>query len=147
MSLDVYLETEKIQSAGSGIFIRDNGSIREISREEWDLMYPDREPVVATAAEDNEVFWANITHNLGKMADVAGIYKPLWRPDEIGITQASQLIEPLRKGLNLLKGDPEVFSKYNASNGWGLYEDFVPFVEKYLRACEKYPNAKVRVSR
>lgn len=32
-----------------------------------------------------DVFWANITHNLGRMADEAGIYKHLWRPEEIGM--------------------------------------------------------------
>lgn len=93
------------------------------------------------------VYDANITHNLGKMADEAGIYKHLWRPDEIGITKAEQLIEPLRVGLALLKSDPERFKKFDAENGWGLYIHFVPFVEKYLQACEKYPDAEVSVSR
>jgi len=42
---------------------------------------------------------ANVTHNLNKMAMEAGIYEYLWRPDEIGITKAGRLIEPLSKGL------------------------------------------------
>lgn len=90
---------------------------------------------------------ANITHNLGKMAAAAGIYEALWRPDEIGITKAAQLIEPLRAGLGLLKADRQKFEAFNASNGWGLYEHFVPFVEKYLAACEEHPETTVRVSR
>lgn len=98
-------------------------------------------------ARSTEVYSANITHNLNSMADAAGIYKHLWRPEEIGITKASQLIEPLRAGVALLKSDPEKFSQFNAKNGWGLYEHFVPFVEKYLEACESYPDAEVSVSR
>jgi len=94
-----------------------------------------------------EVYSANITHNLGKMADAAGIYQHLWRPEELGITTASELIEPLREGLAKLKADPEKFEAFNASNGWGKYEYFVPFVERYLRACEEYPGATVRVWR
>ena len=95
----------------------------------------------------DEVYSANITHNLGAMAEEAGIYQHLWRPDEINVTKAAQLIEPLRAGLALLKSDPERFKKFDADNGWGLYIHFVPFVEKYLQECVKYPGAEVRVSR
>lgn len=95
----------------------------------------------------DEFYSANITHNLGGMAAEAGIYDALWRPDEIGITKAAQLIEPLRAGVALLKSDPPRFEKHNAANGWGLYEHFVPFVEAYLHACEENPDAFVSVSR
>lgn len=97
--------------------------------------------------DTREVYWANITHNLGGMADAAGIYKALWRPEEIGITTAGQLIEPLTHGLALLRADPTHFEQFNAKNGWGLYEDFVPWVAAYLRACEEHPTATIRVSR
>ena len=100
-----------------------------------------------TRKETESFYDANITHNLGAMAQEAGIYKHLWRPEEIGATKAAQLIEPLRAGLELMKSDPPRFEKHNASNGWGLYEHFVPFVEKYLAACEEYPEADVSVSR
>ena len=103
--------------------------------------------VTLTAIRVTRVYDANITHNLGAMADAAGIYEYLWRPDEIGVSKASELIEPLRKGLALLKSDPEHFKDFNAANGWGLYEHFVPFVEKYLAACEDNPDADVSVYR
>lgn len=93
------------------------------------------------------VYQANITHNLGKMAHGAGIYQCLWRPEELDITKAAQLIAPLTNGLNKLNGDPDYFELLNSSNGWGLYENFVPFVEKYLAACMQYPDAFVFVSR
>lgn len=98
-------------------------------------------------AEEISLFDANITHNLGKMAGEAGIYEHLWRPDEIGITKAAQLVEPIRAGLELMKSDPERFKKFDSPNGWGLYIHFVPWIEKYLAACEEHPDAEIEVSR
>lgn len=94
-----------------------------------------------------EVYTANITHNLGRMADAAGIYMAVWRPEEIGIQIAAQLIEPLTAGLELLKSDPERFKAYDAPNGWGVYKHLVKFVEDYLAACKENPGATVRACR
>jgi hypothetical protein len=93
------------------------------------------------------IYDANITHNLVDMAEDAGIYQHLWYPNEIGITKASQLIDPLQKGLALLKSDTARFERFNSTNGWGIYEHFVLFVEKYLAACEDNPDAIIEVSR
>ncbi len=97
--------------------------------------------------KEEEVYWANITHNLNTMADEAGIYQALWRPEEIGKTKANEIIELLEKGLTDLKLRPEYFEKFNSSNGWGTYEHFVPFVEKYLEACKENPDAVISISR
>lgn len=150
MSLDVYLtmdvpaETPDIKDR---IFIRADGQTKEISREEWDRLHPDHEPVTFKSSANNHVYSENITHNLNAMASEAGIYDYLWRPDEIGITKASQLIKPLTEGLNTLKSDQERFEKFNPKNGWGNYKGFVGFVESYLSACKEYPEATVAVSR
>jgi hypothetical protein len=95
----------------------------------------------------SELYSSNITHNLNKMADASGIYKALWRPDEIGVTTAAQLIDPLAAGLAALESDPAKYEAFNATNGWGLYEHFVPFVRAYLEACRQHPYASVRVWR
>ena len=94
-----------------------------------------------------EVYSRNITHNLNRMADAAGIYQHLWRPDELGITTAGELIEPLAEGLANLNADPGTFEKLNPENGWGSYEGLVNFVTEYLAACREHPDAAVRVSR
>lgn len=94
-----------------------------------------------------EIYTSNITHNLGDMARAAGIYEALWQPEELGITKAEQLIAPLTEGLAKLEAKPKKFEKFNAANGWGKYEDFVPFVRKYLEACKANPEAEVVVSR
>jgi hypothetical protein len=94
-----------------------------------------------------EIYSDNITHNLNTMAGAAGLYEYLWRPDEFNLTKAAQLIEPLTLGLARLKSDPTNFKKYDSPNGWGTYEHFVPFVEKYLAACIEHPDADISVSR
>jgi len=103
--------------------------------------------VLLTDADGVEVYSDNITHNLGKMADEAGIYACLWRPDENGITHAKQIVEPLAAGLALLVADPARFEKLNAPNGWGKWKDFVPWCARYLQACRNNPEALVRVCR
>jgi hypothetical protein len=89
------------------------------------------------------VYSGGITHNMSRMANEAGIYEPLWAPAESGVTKAHDLIEPLTKGLELLKSDPERFKAYNPANGWGSYEEFVRWLTEYLAACTLYPDADV----
>lgn len=154
MSLDIDLimkDGQQSYSVNDRIFVRENGQGKEITRKEWDTKYPDREPIVTELSNSENgvygVYWANITHNLGKMANEAGIYKHLWRPEEINISKAGQLIEPLQVGLELLRSDPERFRKLNPSNGWGTYEGLVEFVEKYLKACQEYPDTDIETWR
>ncbi len=94
-----------------------------------------------------ELYSANTTHNLVPMAEEAGIYKQLWKPEEIGISKAGQLIKPLRAALVLMKARPTRFKKLNPKNGWGCYDNFVHWIERYLAACEEHPDAKIQVSR
>jgi hypothetical protein len=117
--------------------------------------------------DEDQVYWANITHNLGKMAKEAGIYEALWRPHRLkegynipeddyeaerkfedeNETSAKDIIPLLEKGLADLKARPEHFETFNSPNGWGMHEHFVPFVEEYLEACKDYPDAIIRASR
>lgn len=149
MSLDVHLTLKGVQNLPTGpkIFIREDGQTKEISRDEWDVRFPGREPVtVELNNDDAEVYWGNITHNLNEMAEAAGLYKPLWYPDELGFTKAAQLIEPLRDGLAKLQTEPDVYRALNPSNGWGDYDGFLRFVREYLTACLTYPDADIHVS-
>lgn len=151
MSLDVslYLDGEQKETAGSGIFVRENGSNREISRAEWDEKFPGTEPVLAQSGDEDEaeVWTANITHNLGKMAKEAGLYECLWYPATVNIQYANQLVLPIRAGLERLQAMPEFFRQWDNPNDWGTLDQFIDFLRDYLRACQQYPNARVRVSR
>lgn len=97
--------------------------------------------------QPTEVYASNITHNLGTMAEKAGIYYALWRPEERGWKYARDIIQPLEKGLAKLKAKPDYYKKFDSPNGWGMYKHFVPFVEEYLAACKEYPDAEIEVSR
>lgn len=99
--------------------------------------------------DGQEVYSANITHNLNEMAQKVSelFYKTLWRPEEVGFIKASDIIVELRKGASRLVCAPTYFKQFNASNGWGSYDNFVPFIISYIEACEKFPNATVKVSR
>lgn len=90
-----------------------------------------------------DVHSQNITHNLAAMADEAGIYKHLWRPEEIGIETAEQLILPLRAAIIRMAADPARFIRHNAENGWGTYYQFLPWLRELLEACEENPDATV----
>lgn len=88
----------------------------------------------------------NLTHNLVPMAKEAGIYELLWSPGEIGISKASQLIEPIRKAISDMEADPERFRKHNPPNGWGTYDDFLSFLGELEADCGDWPDAQVIVS-
>lgn len=112
------------------------------------------------------VYDSNITHNLGNMAEKAGIYEALWRPyqlldeykkfadykeemefEEKQEIKASFIIPYLEKGLSELKSRPDYFKKFDSPNGWGLYKNFVPFVERYLDACKSFPESLISADR
>lgn len=101
------------------------------------------------------------------MASAAGLYEALWRPyqlnknynvaekdyeaeyafEEANPVYAKDIIEDVEKGLNELKRHPEHYKTFNSPNGWGMYEHFVPFVEKYLEALKEFPDAIVETDR
>lgn len=145
MSLDIYL-TRKL------------GNYRELSNEQkaklhrdysdhlkWDIEKQSFEDWYKENAVE-EVYDANITHNLNTMASKAGIYYALWHPYMINKSKAKELIPYLEKGLKYLKSAPEKYKKHDSPNGWGLYIHFVPFVEGVLNACKEYPDADVVTS-
>lgn len=103
--------------------------------------------VYLMVTKPTEVYSSNITHNLGKMAQEAGLYDVLWRPEENGLEVAADLIPMLKDGLEKLRSNPDYYRQFNPPNGWGSYETLVRFVEEYLAACVEDPNALVEVSR
>jgi hypothetical protein len=86
----------------------------------------------------------NITHNLGNMWEAAGVYDALY---ESAGQECGQFIPTLETGLADMKANPDKYKAFNAKNGWGLYEHAVPFLEKWIETCKKYPKAKIWVSR
>ena len=93
------------------------------------------------------LFDANITHNLNKMAKEAGLYDALWCPLENGNSFAGDIMPALVEGYNELKENPEKYKKFDADNGWGTYDDFLPWVAEYMGACDKHPLACIWISK
>lgn len=95
----------------------------------------------------DRVYEANITHNLGKMASACGVYYACWRPEEINCKKAKHILPMLEDGVKVLEADPEHYKKFDSPNGWGLYENFLPWLKRYKDACEEHPEAEIEVSR
>lgn len=113
------------------------------------------------------LYRSNITHNLNRMADEAGLYEALWRPyqlkegydipesdyqaeykfEEANPVKAYEIIPIIEKGLEDMKARPKHYEKFNSSNGWGMYKHFVPFIEEYLEALKQYPESFVECDR
>lgn len=89
--------------------------------------------------------WQNITHNLHGMANEAGFGDVLW--GDTPVANAEQLADAIEVGLDSMRTDPARFRKLDAPNGWGTYEQFVPWLERLVEACRRDPNAEVSVSR
>lgn len=151
MSLDIHLRIKgKVKKEkGSGIFIRRNGQTVEISEKEWEELHPGRKPVkyISGETETDEVFSANITHNLGTMAEKAGVYIAMWRPEEKMWRYAKDILPVLEFGLGNLRSDPTFYQQFEPDNGWGTYQTLLTVVTEYLAACRKYPDAEIGVSR
>lgn len=122
MSLDVYLYSEVSQLPEPG--------------QEWE------------SENYYQLYWDNITHNLGKMAQAVGCYVACWRPEEISLDcRASDIRASLTKAIADMEARPEHYTQFNSPNGWGTYENFLPWLKRYEFACRLNPTAKVRVSR
>ena len=88
-----------------------------------------------------------ITGNLAEMADSAGLYEAMWRPDEHGFVLAGDIIQLLNDGIRTLKSDPERFKKMNPPNGWGTYDILLRTATDYFAACSAHPDALIKVWR
>ena len=128
-----------------------------VSYDEGKTLEPQRE----------SLYSSNITHNLGKMANEAGIYEALWRPyqlkegynipeddyqaeykfEEENPVRGYEIIPLIEKGLEDMIARPAHYKTFDSPNGWGLYKHFVPFIEKYLEALKEYPESFVECSR
>lgn len=144
LDIDLYIEPEDLDDWQK----RFDQDITDLKVNRLDHLIPIIEDYYNECKPENEKLYScNITHNLTKMADAAGIYEIVWRPEENNITSPSQLIDPLTKAIKDMENRSDYYKQFDASNSWGTYKDFLPWLKCYLNACIKYPNAKIDVSR
>jgi hypothetical protein len=97
-----------------------------------------------TAKIETDVVDRNITHNLNKMWKAAGIYDSLYNSE--GQTAAS-VLSNLEDGLELMIKDPERFKKLDSPNGWGTYENAVPWLTRLIKGFKEYPDGIIGISK
>jgi hypothetical protein len=84
---------------------------------------------------------------IGYQGHFISLYQIMWRPDEIDLTHAWQLVELLDEALDVLLSDPEYFKGFNPANCWGDYEGLCALVRAYLQSCCENPDATISVCR
>ena len=152
MSLDIYIiSPTPIKKKSTGIWVRDNGKTRELSKAEAQEKYPDAD-IQEIEIETNEFWHGNITHNLGKMAENClsldeesqrySLYNLLWRDTQVPFTgnYLNVYIAHLAYCLYVLRNNPDYFKQFNPPNGWGTYEQLVEFVRSFIRALIDMPE-------
>ena len=150
MSLDItlYRPGRLVKRQCTGVYSRRGGETYEMTPEEVQERWPGTE--IKLQEIETDVVWSgNITHNLNRMATAVGLYKTLWYSEKIlgPSMYANDLIPFLSLGLMSLNSSPSHYKTFNPRNGWGDYEQLVRFVEDYLEACRKWPDALIRISR
>lgn len=146
MSLDIYIISPiPIKKKSTGIWVRDDGKTRELTREEAIKRFPDVDPesIQEIEIETNEFWHGNITHNLTEMADecypdLESLYTLLW--SEENPNNIVYYIQQLLACLIELQNDPDRYKQYNPSNGWGTYEQLVEFVRSFIHALVDMPE-------
>lgn len=150
MSLDIYIiSPTPIKKKSTGIWVRDDGKTRELSKAEAQEKYPDAD-IQEIEITTNEFWHGNITHNLNKMAQECKIecdpqheglslYDLLWRDDYPWEMSHLEYTQCLMACLVSLTDEPERYKLFNPSNGWGTYEQLVEFVKSFIHALVDEP--------
>jgi hypothetical protein len=94
------------------------------------------------------LYRATLNHNLSRMAYEARIYEPLWCPQAVKTAVAKDVIPSLQKGLQLLKTEDTAsfFRQFEIKDESGTCEELITFVEKYLIALKKHPQAFIGIA-
>lgn len=94
--------------------------------------------------EEPMLFSANITHNLYRMWQEAGVHNVLY---ESHGKRAAEIRETIAEGVAAMACEPERFRTFDASNRWGTYENALPWLRSVLSACTEYPDGVIRISK
>jgi len=97
--------------------------------------------------EATEVYTGKIENILTGIAIESSLYDPIWDPSSLGAVQASDLIEHLQKGIDILIKERKYFSYLEPRSKKGTSEDLLQFAKEYLAACKDFPVAKIEVKR
>lgn len=88
------------------------------------------------------VFSGNMTHNVTNMWAEAGVYSALYETNGMS---AFTITNILAHGICDMMFYPEKYKAMDSPNGWGLYENALPFLTEIYKACLEYPEAKIEI--
>ena len=91
-----------------------------------------------------EKFSANMTHNVTPMWKLAGIYDALYVSRG---KKAGEVLVVLKAGLKDMRARPFQYRSLDAKNGWGTYDDALPWLVELVAEFTKYPDATIGVSK
>lgn len=113
--------------------------------------------------KENNEWSANITHEMGEMAQHIPVYYKftdneeyendlyhlVWRPEEVGFgcNNTDIVAQALQSGISYMVAHRDELLQYNPSNGWGDYDSFLIWLIKYWKACLDNPDCKIEVDR
>ena len=103
--------------------------------------------IILTEVKLCEVYTTSVHNNFNLLIESLGIYQHLWRPDELNITHARQLIAPLESALENLEFNKEKYRKHEPPGMCGKIELFIIFLKNLLESCKQHPNATISVCR
>ena len=92
-------------------------------------------------------FKTNITHNFNEMAIAAKVCKCLWQVSKSNFKDAKQLVFPLQKAILSMEENSKKFKAFNPAWGDHYYYYYLSWLKELTAACEKYPNARIEISR
>lgn len=102
-----------------------------------------------TITENNEdgveLWWRNITHNVNKMADKCGLYKPLWCANEYESNK--DIVEGISSGIKKAIEMRWELEAMNPENGWGSHKDLLLFAYAVRDALIEFPHGIVHISK
>jgi len=94
--------------------------------------------------EIEELFSCFVSNGLIDLANMFDLYHPIWEPKSIGKVKACEIEKSLIKGLNSIYIDKKTLSSKSTID---KMDDFILFLENYLYACSKFPEALIIVEK
>lgn len=102
---------------------------------------------VDTGSSEKQWFEAgsfNITHNVSRMWDKAGVYECLYNWHG---RKAEELIEPLSNAIQDMLIKPREYETLNPKNGWGDFIGAKEFLRKVVDCCSEHPKCIIHISK
>ena len=93
---------------------------------------------------NEEIFDANITHNVVSMWEKAGCCEALYKSDGQKAMDVRDII--VDAVVDMMKHKAE-YKKLDSPNGWGIYEDAFKFLLSVAVACCDFPEAIIGVDK